>query len=350
MGLGTTFAIPPTPERMRCQRGWVRPITKSPTSKFEISRRDWPGFRSACGLRRFTMAVQGEKIIGIDLGTTNSVVAVMEGSECKVIPNQEGNRLTPSVVAFTDKGEILVGRAGQTPGRHQSQRTRSIRSSDSWAAGTTKWRPKKRWSPTRSSAGQNDYVKVKVGDKEYTPPEISAFDAPQAERGGRSVSRPQSQQGRHHGAGLLQRRPAASHQRCRPNRRACRSRESSTSRPRRPWLTAWRRKKRRRSCVFDLGGGTFDVSVLEVGDGVFDVISTNGDTHLGGDDFDQRLINFMADKFKKENGIDLRKDPMALQRLHEAAKRPRKNSRSSRRPTSICRSSRPTPAGPSTCR
>ena len=110
------------------------------------------------------------------------------------------------------------------------------------------------------------------------------------------------------------------------------------------------KKKNEKIAVFDLGGGTFDISILDVGDGVFEVKGVNGDTHLGGDDFDQVLIDYIADEFKKEHGIDLRKDQMALQRLKEAASGPRRTCRSRRRRTSTCRSSRPTPPAPSTCR
>src|SRR5918997_790269 len=168
----------------------------------------------------------GEKIIGIDLGTTNSVVAVMEGKEAKVIPNAEGNRLTPSVVAFTDKGDVLVGE----PARRQATK----------------------------DAGQ-----------------IAGLDV----------------------ARIINEPTAAS------------------------LAYGLDKKGEETICVFDLGGGTFDVSVLRLGEGVFEVIATNGDTLLGGDDFDQRIIEWICEEFRREQGIDLRQDRMALQRLKEAAER-----------------------------
>ena len=153
--------------------------------------------------------------------------------------------------------------------------------------------------------------------------------------------------GRHHGAGVLQRQPAPGHQgrgQDRGPRTCC---ASSTSRPPPRWPTASDKKKDETIAVYDLGGGTFDVSILELGEGVFEVKATNGDTHLGGDDFDQRIIDWLVAEFKKEQGIDLRKDPMALQRLKEAAEKAKcELSTAIADRASTCRSSRRTPSGP----
>jgi molecular chaperone DnaK len=264
----------------------------------------------------------GEKIIGIDLGTTNSVVAVMEGKEAKVIPNQEGNRLTPSVVAFTDKGDILVGELARRQAITNPKKTvysikRFMGRRHSEVASEEKI------VPYPVVGAPEEYVKVKIGDKEYTPPDISALilrklkEAAEAYLGHKVnkavITVPayfndaQRQATKDSGqiAGLEVAR--------------------IINEPTAAALSyGLERKEHEKIVVFDLGGGTFDVSVLEVADGVFRVISTNGDTHLGGDDFDQVLINYVADEFKKENGIDLRKDAMALQRLQEACEKAKK--------------------------
>jgi molecular chaperone DnaK len=259
---------------------------------------------------------QGEKIIGIDLGTTNSVVAVMEGKEVKVIPNAEGNRLTPSVVAFTDKGDILVGEPAKRQAVTNPRRTiysikRFMGRRHNEVASEEKI------VPYEVVGGPEDYVKVKAGDKLYTPPEVSAKvlrklkEAAEAYLGHKvnkavitvpayfNDAQRQATKDAGEIAGLEVARiinePTAA-----------------------ALAYGLEKKEHEKIVVFDLGGGTFDVSVLEVADGVFRVISTNGDGHLGGDDFDQVLINYVADEFKKEQGIDLRKDTMALQRLQEA--------------------------------
>jgi molecular chaperone DnaK len=268
------------------------------------------------------MAVQGEKIIGIDLGTTNSVVSVMEGSECKVIANQEGNRLTPSVVAFTDKGEILVGEPAKRQAVTNPKNTvYSIKRF--MGRRHNEVETEEKMVPYTIVGGQTDYVKVKVGSKEYTPPEISAFvlrklkEAAEAYLG-HKVNRAvitvpayfnDAQRQATKDAGQI----------------AGLQVERIINEPTAAALAyGLEKKKEEKICVFDLGGGTFDVSILEVGSEMVEVLSTNGDTHLGGDDFDERLINFIADKFKNENGIDLRRDPMALQRLREAAEKAKK--------------------------
>lgn len=264
----------------------------------------------------------GEKIIGIDLGTTNSVVAVMEGKEAKVIPNQEGNRLTPSVVAFTDKGDVLVGELARRQSITNPKKTvysikRFMGRRHSEVASEEKI------VPYQVVGAPEEYVKVHVGDKEYTPPDISARvlrklkEAAEAYLGHKvnkavitvpayfNDSQRQATKDAGQIAGLEVARiinePTAA-----------------------ALAYGLDKKKNEKIVVFDLGGGTFDVSVLDVAEGVFQVVSTNGDTHLGGDDFDRVLVNYVADEFKKENGIDLRNDPMALQRLVEACEKAKK--------------------------
>ncbi|HEX5443194.1 MAG TPA: molecular chaperone DnaK [Pirellulales bacterium] len=265
---------------------------------------------------------QGEKIIGIDLGTTNSVVAVMEGGDPKVIANQEGNRLTPSVVAFTDKGDTLVGeparRQAVTNPKHTVYSIKRF-----MGRRHTEVASEEKMVPYAVVGGPQDYVKVKIGDKDHTPPEISAKvlrklkEAAEAYLGHKvnkavitvpayfNDAQRQATKDAGQIAGLEVARiinePTAA-----------------------AMAYGLDKKQSEKIVVFDLGGGTFDVSILQVDEGLFRVISTNGDTHLGGDDFDQVLINYVADEFKKEQGIDLRKDAMALQRLQEACEKAKK--------------------------
>lgn len=264
----------------------------------------------------------GEKIIGIDLGTTNSVVAVMEGNEAKVIPNPEGNRLTPSVVAFTDKEEVLVGeparrQAVTNPSRTVYSIKRFMGRRHSEVANEEKM------VPYEIVGGVEDFVKVEVDGKEFTPPEISAKTLRKLKESaeaylGHTVNKAvitvpayfnDSQRQATKDAGQISGLEVA----------------RIINEPTAASLAyGLDRKGEETICVFDLGGGTFDVSILEVADGVFRVISTNGDTHLGGDDFDEVIINHVADQFKREQGIDLRQDQMALQRLQEACEKAKK--------------------------
>jgi molecular chaperone DnaK len=273
------------------------------------------------------MAARGETIIGIDLGTTNSVVAIMEGGESKVIANLEGNRLTPSVVAFTDKGDILVGDPAKRQAVTNPRRTvysikRFMGRRHNEVASEEKM------VPYEVVGGANEYVKVKAGDKTFTPAEISAQVLRKLKEAaesylGHKVNRAvitvpayfnDAQRQATKDAGQI----------------AGLEVDRIINEPTAAALAyGLQKKKDEKIVVFDLGGGTFDVSVLEVGDEVVEVLSTNGDTHLGGDDFDETLINFIAEKFQKENGIDLRKDPMALQRLREAAEKGKKELSSS---------------------
>ena len=260
------------------------------------------------------------KIIGIDLGTTNSCVAVMEGSEPVVIPNSEGHRTTPSVVAFTDGGERKVGDPAKRQAITNPKRTVfSIKrymgeKFENVASDITR-------SPYSVVRGANDTARVDIDGRQYTPQEISAIILQKMKKTaedylGQEVteavitvpayfSDSQRQATKEAGeiAGLKVRR--------------------IVNEPTAAALAYGMDKMNRdmKIAVYDLGGGTFDISILELGDGVFEVKSTNGDTHLGGDDFDHVLIDFMAESFKSEHGVDLRHDAMALQRLKEAAEK-----------------------------
>ena len=266
---------------------------------------------------------EGEKLIGIDLGTTNSVVAVMEGSDVTVIPNQEGSRLTPSVVAFTSKGEILVGEPAKRQAitnprgtvysikRFMGRRHEEVRTEEKMV-------------PYEVVGGASDFVKVRVNNKDYTPPEISALILRKLKEAAESylghkvrkavITVPayfnDSQRQATKDAGQIAGLEVA----------------RIINEPTAAALAyGLERKKNEKIAVFDLGGGTFDISILDVAEGVFEVLSTHGDTHLGGDDWDEALINHIAEEFRKEQGIDLRKDQMALQRLKEAAEKAKKD-------------------------
>ncbi len=260
------------------------------------------------------------KIIGIDLGTTNSCVAVMEGKDPVVIPNAEGKRTTPSIVAFTEDGERKVG----DPAKRQAvtNPTKTVYSIKRFI-GTHFKDDASEVSrvPYKVVAGPNDTAKVKIDDREYTPQEISAMILQKMKKTaedylGQEVTRAvitvpayfndaQRQATKEAGeiAGLKV--------------------ERIINEPTAAALAYGLDKshKDQKIAVYDLGGGTFDVSILDLGDGVFEVLSTNGDTHLGGDDFDDVIINWLADEFKTEEGVELKGDPIALQRLKEAAEK-----------------------------
>ena len=269
------------------------------------------------------MAVRsGEKVIGIDLGTTNSVVAVMEGGEVKVIANLEGNRLTPSVVAFNDKGDILVGDPAKRQGVTNPKRTiysikRFMGRRHAEVASEEKL------VPYEVVGGAQEYVKVRVSNKDFTPPEISAHVLRKLKEAAESYLG-------HKVNKAVITVPAYFND---AQRQATKDAgqiaglevERIVNEPTAAALAyGLEKKKDEKIIVFDLGGGTFDVSVLEVTNDLIEVLSTNGDTHLGGDDFDEVLIHHIAGEFQKEHGIDLRKDAMALQRLREAAEKAKK--------------------------
>ena len=259
------------------------------------------------------------KILGIDLGTTNSCMAVMDNGEYKIIPNAEGNRTTPSIVAFTKTGERLVG---QTAKRQAVTNPKNTIFSIKRLMGR-KYAESNReieLSPYEIVEAPNGDAHVKVGDHVYSPPEISAMilqklkadaEAYLGEKITQAVitvpayfndSQRQATKDAGKIAGLEVLR--------------------IINEPTAAALAYGLDKKNEETvAVYDLGGGTFDISALEIGDGVFEVKATNGDTHLGGDDFDQTLIEYLADEFQKENGVDLRKDAQALQRLKEAAEK-----------------------------
>lgn len=259
------------------------------------------------------------KVIGIDLGTTNSVVSVLEGGEPTVIVNAEGNRTTPSVVAFTKDGERLVGAAAKRQAVTNPQNTifsikrfmgRRYEEVDT----------EEKLVPYKVAKSSSGDCEVKVADKTYRPPEISAMllkklkedaEAYLGEKVTQAVitvpayfndaqRQATKDAGRIAGLEVLRivNEPTAA-----------------------SLAYGLDKKKNEKIAVYDLGGGTFDVSVLAIGEDSFEVMSTSGDTHLGGDDFDQRVIDWLAEEFKKEQGIDLREDPMALQRLKEAAEK-----------------------------
>ena len=259
------------------------------------------------------------KAIGIDLGTTNSVVAVMEGGEPVVIPNSEGSRTTPSVVAFTKTGERLVGAVAKR---------QAITNPENTIYSIKRFMGRRydevgeeiKMVPYKVVRGANNDARVEIMGKVYSPPEISAFILQKMKQTAEDylgekvtdavITVPayfndaQRQATKDAGtiAGLnvlrIINEPTAS-----------------------ALAYGLDKKKSGKIAVYDLGGGTFDISILEIGDGVFEVKSTNGNTHLGGDNFDQRLIDYVAEEFKKETGIDIRKDPMALQRLKEACEK-----------------------------
>src|SRR5688572_29988739 len=259
------------------------------------------------------------KIIGIDLGTTNSVVAVMEGDQPKVLVNAQGSRLTPSVVGFTDKGEVLVGQVAK---HQQVTNPKNTVFSIKRFMGRrhNEVAQEEKMVPYEITGGTDEYVKVRVRGKEYTPEQISAFILQELKKTAESylgetvteavITVPayfnDAQRTATKNAGEI---AGLKVMRVLPEPTAA------------ALAYGLDKKKNEKILVFDLGGGTFDVSVLDVGDGVFEVLSINGNTHLGGDDFDEELINFIAEEFRKQEGIDLRKDPMALQRLKEAAEK-----------------------------
>jgi molecular chaperone DnaK len=259
------------------------------------------------------------KVIGIDLGTTNSCVAVVEGGEPVVIPNSEGGRTTPSVVAFTEKGERLVGQSAKRQAVTNSKRTvssikRFMGRSFSEVGEEIKT------VPYSVESGTGGLAVVKIGDKTYTPPEVSALVLQKMKQTaeeylGEKVTEAVITVPAYFNDSQRQATKDA-------GRIAGFEVKRIINEPTAASLAyGLDKKKDQKIAVFDFGGGTFDISILELGEGVFEVKATNGDTHLGGDDLDKRIVDWLADEFKKDQGIDLRGDPMALQRLKEAAEK-----------------------------
>ncbi len=259
------------------------------------------------------------KIIGIDLGTTNSCVAVMEGGEPVVIANSEGGRTTPSVVAFTKSGERLVGQAAKRQSITNPQNTvYSIKRF--MGRRYSEVSSEMKIIPYKVISGANDQAMVDISGKNYSPPEISAM-----------VLQKMKQTAEDHlGQKVTQAVITVPAYFNDAQRQATKDAGKIAglevlriiNEPTAAALAYGLDKKRdEKIAVYDLGGGTFDVSILEIGDNVVEVLSTNGDTHLGGDDFDKRIMDWLADEFQKMEGIDLRKDPMALQRLKESAEK-----------------------------
>jgi molecular chaperone DnaK len=261
------------------------------------------------------------KVIGIDLGTTNSCVAIMEGKDPVVIPNSEGGRTTPSMVAFTDSGERLVGQVAK---RQAITNPESTLFAIKRLIGRKFQAPEVQGDlkilPYKIVEGKNSDAAVRVRGQDYSPPEVSAMILQKMRQTAEdylgeevkdavvtvpayfndSQRQATKDAGRIAGLNVLRiiNEPTAA-----------------------SLAYGLDKKKDEKIAVFDLGGGTFDISILEIGEGVFEVKSTNGDTHLGGEDFDLRVMDYLADEFKKDQGIDLRKDKMALQRLKEAAEK-----------------------------
>src|SRR5271163_3309892 len=279
-----------------------------------------------------------EKIIGIDLGTTNSVVAVMEDTgEVKVIPNQEGNRLTPSVVAFTDKGDRLVG----DPAKRQAitNPRRTVYSIKRFMGRRHKEvASEEKLVPYKIVGGPDELVKVDIDGKQFTPPEISALvlrklkEAAEAYLG-HTVRKAVITVPAYFNDGQRQATIDAAQIAGFDTEWELEGKDGKKSKQRMRIINeptaaslayGLDKKKNEKIAVFDLGGGTFDISILDVGDGVFEVKATNGDTHLGGDDFDQVIIDYVAEDFKKQYHIDLRKDEKALQRLKDACEQAKK--------------------------
>src|SRR6266550_451934 len=264
------------------------------------------------------------KAIGIDLGTTNSCVAVMEGNKARVIENAEGGRTTPSMVAFTDDGQVLVGQPAKRQSITNPENTiYAIKRLIGRRYDDPMTQKDKAMVPYKIVAGPNGDAWVEVKGKAYSPSQISAFILTKMKETAEAFLGQKVEQ-------AVITVPAYFNDA---------QRQATKDAGRIAGLDVLRiineptaaalaygldKKSNETVLVFDLGGGTFDVSLLDVGDGVVEVRSTAGDTHLGGDDFDQRIINWLADEFRRENGIDLRQDRMALQRLKEAAEKAKK--------------------------
>src|SRR6476659_6700803 len=281
-----------------------------------------------------------EKIIGIDLGTTNSVVAVMDGTVVKVIPNQDGDATTPSVVAFTDKGDRIVGKQAKRQAVMNPRRT--IYSIKRFMGRRhDEVESEEKLVPYKIVGGPDELVKVDIDGKAYTPPEISAMILRKLKETaeaylGQTVRKAvitvpayfnDAQRQATIDAAAIAGFDTEWEIEDPKTGKKTKQRMRIINEPTAASLAyAIDKKKNEKIAVFDLGGGTFDISVLSIDEeGTFQVKATNGDTHLGGDNFDDVLIEWICDQFKKDNGMDLRKDPTALQRIKETAERVKKD-------------------------
>lgn len=267
------------------------------------------------------------KIIGIDLGTTNSCVAILEGGDAKVLTNAQGNRTTPSIVGITEKGERLIGLSAKN--QQTTNPTNTIYSVKRFMGRRhNEVHGEEKIVPYKVTGGENDPVKVEAHGKEYTPPEISAMILRDLKKTAEDylgttvdaavITVPayfnDAQRKATQEAGVI---AGFDVKRVLPEPTAA------------ALAYGLDKHKQMKIAVFDLGGGTFDISILDVGDGVFETLAINGDTHLGGDDFDQAVINYVAEEFRKQSGIDLKKDAMAYQRLKDACEKAKKELSSS---------------------
>lgn len=282
------------------------------------------------------------KVLGIDLGTTNSCMAVMEGGEPLVLENSEGKRTTPSVVAFAKNGERLVGEAAKrqavtNPG------TPSTRSNDSLDVSSTRFKKSSSECHTRSFALPTAMPTLRSKSRaspRRSAPRDQRNDLGQAEVRCRSSLGRDHHPSRDHGAGLFQRHSASGHQRCRQDCRL--GSPPDYQRTHRSFVgLRSRQKKDEKIAVYDLGGGTFDISVLEIGDGVFEVKATNGDTHLGGDDWDNAIIDWILAEFQKTKELISASRPMRSNALRKRPKSPRSHCPRPSNTRSTCPSSRP---------
>jgi molecular chaperone DnaK len=259
------------------------------------------------------------KIIGIDLGTTNSCVAIMEGGDAKVITNAEGGRTTPSIVAVAENGERLVGQIAKRQAITNPENTVfAVKRLIGRKFDSPEVQSDKKILPYKIERAENGDVRINLRGKQYSPAEISSFILSNIKKTAEEylgekitdavVTVPayfnDSQRQATKDAGKI------------AGLNVLRIINEPTAASLAYGLD---KKREEKIAVFDLGGGTFDISILEIGEGVFEVKSTNGDTHLGGEDFDLRLIDYLASEFKKDQGIDIRRDKMALQRLKEAS-------------------------------
>ena len=274
------------------------------------------------------------KIIGIDLGTTNSCVAVMDAGKPRVLENSEGRPITPSVVVFKKDGERVVGDTAKR--QIVINHDRAVYSIKRFMGRLfNEVNREKQEVPFKVVQGPNSDVRVRIGDRDYSPPEISAMILQKMrqtaeEKLGEKITEAVITVPAYFNDAQRQATKDAGKISGLDVKRIINEPTAAAL------AYGLDKKKDEKIAVYDLGGGTFDISILEIGDGVFEVKSTNGDTHLGGDDLDQRIIEWLISEFQKKEGIDLKKDPMAMQRLKEACEKPKSNSLQIPKPKLTC--------------